>query len=221
VNSNPVMDTTSQTDWPAIIEIEEGALTGLHARLTSSAWSEGLLDVAYRTVDSPVGPLLLASTAEGLLRVAFAAEDHERVLADLAVRVSPRILWAPRRLDQAANQLEEYFGQRRTVFDLPLDLSLTGGFRHEVLLELAQIPYGQTKSYTEVATAAGRPRAVRAVGSACATNPLPIIVPCHRVLRSTGALGGYLGGLAAKVALLQLEKDRVEPTRLPDSEFTM
>ena len=215
------MNTASQADWPAIIEIEEGALTRLHARLTSSAWSDGLLDIAYRTVDSPVGPLLLASTADGLLRVAFAAEQHDRVLADLADRVSPRILWAPRRLDLAASQLGEYFEQRRTAFDLPLDLGLTRGFRHEVLLELVRIPYGQTRSYAEVAAAAGRPRAVRAVGSACATNPLPIVVPCHRVRRSTGALGGYLGGLAAKVALLQLEMEQVEPTPSDDREFTM
>jgi len=215
------MNIATQADWPAIIEIEEGVLTRLHARLTSSAWSDGLLDIAYRTVDSPVGPLLLASTAEGLLRVAFAAEQHDRVLADLADRVSPRILWAPRRLDRAAGQLDDYFGHRRTAFDLPLDLGLTRGFRHEILLELMQIPYGQTKSYTEVAVAAGRPRAVRAVGSACATNPLPIVVPCHRVLRSTGALGGYLGGLAAKAALLQLEMEQVVPTPSDDHEFTM
>ena len=213
MNGKPVLDAASQADWPAIIEIEEGALTRLHARLESSAGAGGLLDIAYRTVDSPVGPLLLASTAEGLLRVAFAAEQHDRVLADLAQRVSPRILWAPRRLDRVASQFDDYFQRRRTDFDLPLDLTLTRGFRHEVLLELVHIPYGQTKSYTEIAAAAGRPRAVRAVGSACATNPLPIVVPCHRVLRSTGALGGYLGGLVAKVALLQLEKDGVEATR--------
>lgn len=216
-----VIDTASQADWPAIIEIEEGALTRLHARLASSAGTDGLLDIAYRTVDSPVGPLLLASTAEGLLRVAFAVEEHERVLADLALRVSPRILWAPRRLDRVASQLEDYFQQRRTQFDLPLDLALTKGFRQEVLLELVRIPYGQTTSYTEVATAAGRPKAVRAVGSACATNPLPIVVPCHRVRRSTGALGGYLGGLVAKASLLQLEKEGAEATRSRGREFTM
>lgn len=215
------MTITSQEDWPAIIEIEEGALSRLHHRLAATAAANGLLDIAYRTVDSPVGSLLLASTGEGLLRVAFAAEDHERVLADLADRVSPRILWAPKRLEETASELDEYFEGRRTSFDLTLDLRLTSGFRHEVLVELTHIPYGRTESYAQVAAAAGRPRAVRAVGTACATNPLPIVVPCHRVLRSSGALGGYLGGLVAKSALLELEARSVEPTPMRDPEFTM
>ncbi|HEY5821301.1 MAG TPA: methylated-DNA--[protein]-cysteine S-methyltransferase, partial [Propionibacteriaceae bacterium] len=174
-------------------------------RLARSAAADGVLDIAYRTVDSPVGTLMLASTERGLVRVAFDGEDHDRVLTDLASRVSPRILRDPARLDEVARQLDEYFSRRRTRFDTLIDLQLSQGFRREVLLHLAEIAYGRTETYTEVAAFTGRPRAVRAVGSACATNPLPIIVPCHRVLRSDGTLGGYLGGLDAKTLLLTLE----------------
>lgn len=177
----------------------------LHARLVAAAATAGVLDVAYRILDTPVGPLLLAATEQGLVRVAFASEDHDAVLARLAERISPRILHAPARLDDAAGQLEEYFSGRRRSFDLPVDLRLAAGFRREVLDQLPRIPFGRTASYAEVAAATGRPRAVRAVGTACATNPLPLVVPCHRVLRSDGALGGYLGGPAVKRRLLQLE----------------
>ncbi|KAE8764223.1 methylated-DNA--[protein]-cysteine S-methyltransferase [Georgenia thermotolerans] len=180
-------------------------LERLHARLVAAAATAGVLDVAYRTLDTPVGPLLLAATDRGLVRVAFASEDHDAVLARLAERISPRVLHAPARLDDAARQLEEYFAGRRRSFDLPIDLRLAAGFRREVLDELPRIPFGRTASYAEVAAATGRPRAVRAVGTACATNPLPLVLPCHRVLRSDGALGGYLGGPAVKRWLLQLE----------------
>jgi len=181
-------------------------LERLRTRLADDAAREGLLDVAYRQVDSPVGPLLLAATERGLVRVAFAFEDHDRVLADLAARVGPRVLRAPARLDTAARQLEEYFTGDRTAFDLDVDLALSHGFRRTVLEHLRTIGYGHTESYTEVAGHVGNPRAVRAVGSACATNPLPIVVPCHRVLRSDGGIGGYLGGLPAKELLLALER---------------
>ncbi len=127
------------------------------------------------------------------------------MLAALAARISPRILHAPARLDQAARELEEYFGGRRTLFDLPLDLRLSTGFRRDVLAHLIEVAYGTTTSYASLALAAGNPKAVRAVGSACATNPLPVVVPCHRVLRSDGGVGGYLGGLDAKRTLLSLE----------------
>lgn len=180
-------------------------LARLHERLVDLAATDRLLDLAYETVDSPVGRLLLAGTEQGLVRVAFASEDHDRVLSDLAGRISPRVLRAPRRLESAARQLDQYFAGERIRFDLPLDLRLSRGFRRSVLLHLRDIGYGRTESYTQVAVATGHPRAVRAVGSACATNPLPIVVPCHRVLRSDGALGGYLGGLPAKTALLALE----------------
>ncbi len=189
----------------ALPAVDENTLRRLHARLAADAQAEELLDVAYRTLDSPVGSLLLAGTARGLVRVAFAIEGHEHVLATLAARISPRILDAPARLDQAARQLDEYFAGRRTLFDLPLDLRLSTGFRRDVLAHLIEVAYGTTTSYASLALAAGSPKAVRAVGSACATNPLPVVVPCHRVLRSDGGVGGYLGGVAAKQALLTLE----------------
>jgi len=180
-------------------------LDHLAARLARAADAEGLLDVAVTTVDSPVGPLLLAATEQGLVRVAYASEDHDAVLQALADRISPRVLRAPARLDPVVRQLEEYFTGRRTAFDLPLDLRLSGGFRRAVLARLREVAYGTTSSYAALATAAGSPRAVRAVGTACATNPLPVVVPCHRVVRSDGALGGYVGGPEAKRTLLTLE----------------
>lgn len=176
-----------------------------HRRLVERAEQDDLVDVAYRTVDSPVGPLLLAATREGLVRVAFAGEDQGSVLAGLGRAVSPRILEAPRRLDEVATQLEEYFTGRRRRFEVALDLRLASGFRRAVLDRLLDIAYGTTASYAAVAVAAGSPAAVRAVGSACATNPVPVVVPCHRVVRSDGSLGGYGGGLDAKRTLLSLE----------------
>lgn len=180
-------------------------LSRLHDRLEAEAAEHGVLDVAVRTIDSPVGPILLAATDVGLVRVAFALEDHDAVLQSLADKVSPRILRAPSRLDDVARQVDAYFAGARRRFEVPLDWRLSRGFRRQVLEHLNQIDYGHTESYAEVAVAAGSPRAVRAVGSACATNPLPIVVPCHRVLRSDGSLGGYLGGLDAKRVLLGLE----------------
>ncbi|AKE91762.1 methylated-DNA--[protein]-cysteine S-methyltransferase [Rhodococcus aetherivorans] len=185
--------------------VDAAGLTRLHARLILDAEAADLLDVAYRIVDTPVGPLLLAATPAGLVRVAYAAEDHEAVLARLAADISPRILAAPARLDDAARQLDEYFRGARTAFDLPLDLRLARGFRREVITHLPRIGYGRTASYAEVAAVAGSPRAVRAVGTACARNPLPVVLPCHRVVRSDGDLGRYVGGVDAKRALLRLE----------------
>jgi methylated-DNA-[protein]-cysteine S-methyltransferase len=180
-------------------------LARLHRKLEQAAADEGLLDIAYRTVDSPVGPLLLAATPRGLVRVAYDVEGHDRVLDTLASRLSPRVLRAPKRLDPAAQELEEYFDGRRRSFDLPLDLSLSKGFRLLVQQHLAEIGYAQTRSYRQVAELVGNPKAVRAVGTACATNPLPVVLPCHRVLRTDGTPGGYVGGPAAKAALLNLE----------------
>ena len=164
-----------------------------------------LLDVAYRTVDSPVGSLLLAATERGLVRLAYAGEGHDTVLQSLAVRISPRVLRAPGRLDPVVRELEEYFAGHRRRFTVPLDLQLARGYRRDVLRHLTGIGYGQTVTYAAVAAATEHPRAVRAVGSACATNPIPVLVPCHRVLRSDGTLGGYLGGLSVKQSLLELE----------------
>jgi methylated-DNA-[protein]-cysteine S-methyltransferase len=194
-------DVRDLTAWP----VSEDDLLALHQRLTQRADASGVLDVAYRTIDTPVGPLLLAATVQGLVRVAYEREDFGHVLDALAARVSPRILQAPKRLDDAAHQVEEYFAGRRTGFELPLDYSLSSGFRRLVQRHLPNIPYGNTQTYKEVATVVGNPKAVRAVGSACATNPLPVVVPCHRVLRTDGTLGGYIGGLEAKSALLTLE----------------
>jgi methylated-DNA-[protein]-cysteine S-methyltransferase len=184
---------------------DAGTLARLHRRLEQAADDEGLLDVAYRTVDSPVGTLLLAATPRGLVRVAYDVEGHDQVLATLASRLSPRVLHAPKRLDPVARELEEYFGGQRRSFDLPLDLSLSKGFRLLVQQHLPSIGYAQTRSYRQVAELVGSPRAVRAVGTACATNPLPVVLPCHRVLRADGTPGGYAGGPAAKTALLNLE----------------
>ena len=180
-------------------------LSRLRDKLGLAAEAEGLLDVAYTTIDSPVGTLLLAATPKGLVRVAYATEDHDRVLDALAHRISPRVLRAPRRLDPAARQLEEYFARQRQAFDLPLDWALSTGFRQLVQRRLPQIGYGQTRTYGQIAELAGNPKAVRAVGTACATNPLPVIVPCHRVLRADGTPGGYVGGPGTKKALLRLE----------------
>lgn len=180
-------------------------LAWLHGRLAAAAQDAGLLDVAYRTWDGPLGPLLLAATPAGLVRVAFAVQDHEAVLTSLAARISPRVLEAPGRLDPVARQLDEYFAGRRRRFDVPVDLRLLGGFRRTVVEHLVDIGYGRTASYTEVAGAAGSPRAVRAVGTACALNPVPVVLPCHRVVRSDGSPGRYAGGTEAKLLLLELE----------------
>lgn len=184
---------------------EEAAAERLAAALARAAAEDGLLDVAYRVVDSPVGPLLLAGTDAGLVRVAFAREGHDAVLQQLSASLSPRVLRAPARLDEAARELDEYFAGRRRSFDLPLDLRLAGGFRREVLAHLPEIGYGHTASYAAVAALTSSPRAVRAVGTACARNPLPLVVPCHRVVRSDGSQGAYLGGTEAKAWLLALE----------------
>ena len=185
--------------------VSETDLGPLHDRLVAAAQADGLLDVAYRTLDTPVGTLLLAATEQGLVRVAYDVEGHDAVLATLASRVSPRVLAAPGRLDPVARELDEYFAGSRRAFDVPLDRRLSSGFRAEVLRHLPEIGYGHTESYAQVAAAAGNARAVRAVGSACATTPLPVVVPCHRVVRSDGSIGGYAGGPAAKRALLTLE----------------
>jgi methylated-DNA-[protein]-cysteine S-methyltransferase len=184
-------------------------LRRLHTRLESAAQAGDLLDVAYRTVDSALGPLLLAATPEGLVRVAFGNEGHDLVLQNLSERLSPRMLEAPARLDPIARQLDEYFTGRRHSFDVALDWSLSHGFRRTVLEHLnTDVSYGDTASYANLAQLSGSPKAVRAVGTACATNPIPIVVPCHRVIRSDGTVGAYRGGPAAKRTLLDLERVR-------------
>ena len=201
------MNTRSDLTEPLrqALAVDPGHLDRLHRRLTAAAENEGLLDVAYRTVDSPVGSLLLAATDTGLVRVAYANEDHDRVLQTLSDRISPRILHHPSRLDTTARELDEYFAGRRRTFSVPLDWRLSAGFRAAVLQHLTDIEYGHTASYATVARLAGHPKAFRAVGTACATNPLPVVVPCHRVVKSDGSMGGYLGGPDAKAMLLELE----------------
>jgi methylated-DNA-[protein]-cysteine S-methyltransferase len=177
-------------------------------KLAERAAAEGLLDVAYTTTDSPFGPLLLAKTPRGLIRLGLPNQDDEELLAELAQRVSPRVLEAPAELDEVRRELDLYFEGKLDRFELPLDWRLSEGFRRKVLRQVDRIPYGQTRSYTEVAARAGNERAVRAAGTACGRNPIPVIVPCHRVLRSSGGLGGYGGGLPMKEALLELESRR-------------
>lgn len=180
-------------------------LAALRARLGSDADRAGLLDVAYQIVDSPFGPLLVAATTVGVARIAFDREDHDAVLASLADSISPRILRSAQRTEAVARELDEYFAGRRRTFDVALDLRLVRGFRHAVIDQLREIDYGHTASYATVARAAGSPRAVRAVGTACAHNPIPVVIPCHRVVRSDGTIGQYLGGVEVKAALLEME----------------
>jgi methylated-DNA-[protein]-cysteine S-methyltransferase len=177
----------------------------LAQELIRRAGEEGLLDVAYAEIDSPVGPLLAAATPRGLVRITFPVESHETVLEQLAATISPRVLESPAKLDETRRELDRYFEGSLREFEIPLDWQLTHGFYRKVLRATARIPYGQTRSYSEMAQRAGSPRAVRATGSALGSNPLPIIVPCHRVLRRGGALGGYGGGLETKQTLLELE----------------
>ncbi|MCW2800304.1 MAG: cysteine methyltransferase [Aeromicrobium sp.] len=198
--------TTSDTSVLApLADVDPADLARLHAGLEAAADRAGQLDIAYTTFDSPVGPLLLAATETGLLRVAYEIEGHDRVLETISARISPRILRAPKRLEGAMRELDEYFAGRRTTFDVPLDLGLSAGFRQLVQRQLAHIAYGHTQSYGQVAAAVGNPKAVRAVGTACARNPLPVVLPCHRVLKADGSLGGYAGGPATKAILLELE----------------
>jgi methylated-DNA-[protein]-cysteine S-methyltransferase len=170
------------------------------------AGQEGLIDVAYTTVEGPVGKLLVAGTKRGLVRVAFGENlPHDKVLLELAEDVSPRVLEAPARLDSVRRQLDEYFEGRRTSFDLKLDWRLSHGFGQRVLRHTARIPYGHVSTYKTVAAAAGSPQGARAAGNALGANPIPIVVPCHRVLHSGGGLGGYGGGVDRKEFLLTLE----------------
>jgi methylated-DNA-[protein]-cysteine S-methyltransferase len=187
------------------------ALRGAHdavapPSIIDAAAAAGLLDVAYARLDSPVGTLVLASTPDGLARLAYVDDGQEEaVMEEIAARLSPRMLSAPRRLDAPRRELDEYFAGRRRTFDLTLDLSLLSDFTRRVLNATAAIPYGEVATYREVATAAGSPRGFRAAGNALGSNPLPIVLPCHRVLHSSGGLGGYTGGLERKRTLLTIE----------------
>jgi methylated-DNA-[protein]-cysteine S-methyltransferase len=180
-------------------------LEAASARLAERAGADGLLDVAYATADTPVGPLLVATTPRGLVRAAYPRERPDDVLAELARDVSPRVLESPRKLDPVRRELDEYFEGRRRGFDLAIDWRLSHGFRCDALKALVGVRYGDTITYSELAQRAGSPRAHRAAGSACGSNPIPIVVPCHRVVRAGGGLGGYGGGVEVKEYLLELE----------------
>ena len=174
-------------------------------RFLRRAIEEGLVDVAYAPVDSPVGELVVAVTPRGLVRLAYEDGRGDAVLSDLAARVSPRVIEAPARLDDVRRQLDEYFAGRRHAFDLAIDWELTHGFTRRVLQSTARIPFGELGTYRSVATGAGNAAAVRAAGNALGANPMPIVVPCHRIVRTSGALGGYTGGVQRKEFLLTLE----------------
>jgi len=174
-------------------------------RLTARVAAEGLADVSYATADSPFGTLLVAATGRGLVRVAFPEEDVDFVLERLARGISPRIVETPAPLDPVRRELDEYFSGRRRQFELELDWALVGRFGRRVLTVTSEIPYGGVQSYGEVAADAGSPRGSRAAGNALGSNPIPIVIPCHRVLRAGGALGGYGGGVERKRWLLELE----------------
>jgi methylated-DNA-[protein]-cysteine S-methyltransferase len=177
----------------------------LSAELPARAEAEGLLDVAYASMDSPLGELLVAVTPRGLVRLAYVDEAPDSVLADLSAHVSPRVLRAPERTDAVRRELEAYFGRGLQRFSTPVDWSLVRGFAMGVLRATARVPFGQLTTYREVAGAAGSPRAARAAGNALGSNPIPIVVPCHRVVHAGGGLGGYTGGLERKRFLLSLE----------------
>lgn len=183
----------------------EEAAAGAARRVGARIAAEGLADVSYAPVDSPFGTLLAASTDRGLVRLAFPEEDVDAVLERLARRISPRIVEAPAPLEPMRRELDEYFSGARRAFELALDWTLIGPFGRRVLRATSEIPYGDVLSYSEVAAEAGSPRGSRAAGNALGSNPIPIVIPCHRVLRTGGALGGYGGGLDRKRYLLELE----------------
>jgi methylated-DNA-[protein]-cysteine S-methyltransferase len=198
--------TTGDFESALRVRVDDEAAERAARSAAARALDEGLADVAYATVDSPIGDLLVAATERGLVRVSFHTERHDDVLDDLVVRISPRVLEAPERLDDVRRELDEYFEGARRSFELPLDWRLSHGFRSKVLRKLYEnVPYGETASYAEMAAEAGSPRAYRAAGSACGSNPIPVVVPCHRVVATGGGLGGYGGGLDMKRFLLRLE----------------
>ena len=189
-------------------DLHPGEAAALAARTAVRAADEGVAEVVYAQLDSPVGRLVTVATPRGLARIAYELENGglDGILDDVALKLSPAIVEAPARLDAVRRELDEYFEGRRREFDLALDWALTvPGFRRRVLQECAQIPFGATSTYKRMAIAAGSPRAFRAAGGALGSNPLPIVVPCHRVLASSGGLGGYTGGLERKRALLAIE----------------
>jgi methylated-DNA-[protein]-cysteine S-methyltransferase len=196
----------SEIEKALALDLPPDASREVAGRLAARAAEEGLLDVAYTVADSPVGPLFLARTGRGLVELGFEGQKELDLYLDrLAAKLSPRVLEAPARLDPVRRELDEYFEGRRLDFDVPLDWSLTRGFTQRVLRATANVPYGQVSTYRQMAAKAGNERAVRAAGNALGANPIPIVVPCHRILRTGGSLGGYGGGPERKEFLLKLE----------------
>lgn len=182
-------------------------------RLAQGVIDRSLVDIAIWTAASPIGDLLVAVTPRGLLRVGFADEPRDELLGELARDVSPRILESAAATDEARRELDEYFDGRRTRFEMAVDRRLIRGIARDVLAAARRVPFGRTTTYGDLAERIGKPKAARAVGNALGSNPVPIVIPCHRVLRAGGALGGYAGGLARKEQLLELEGVAVLPSR--------
>jgi methylated-DNA-[protein]-cysteine S-methyltransferase len=183
---------------------EQGSRTAA-AAIPDLAAADGLLDIAIADVDSPIGRLLVAVTRRGLVRVGFQSEDRDDLLADLAERISPRILESRSVTDEVRRELDQYFEHERTDFDVPVDRRLIHGIARDVLVQTSRIAFGRTSTYGEIAKKIGHPTAARAVGRALGSNPIPIVIPCHRVIGASGKLTGYAGGLDRKIALLELE----------------
>ncbi len=201
--ANSTKDIQEMLRTPSAQDEQQAAAAA--QRLSFRALNEGLADIVYGTVDSPFGQLTAATTDQGLVRLAFPEEPIDEVLERLAHKLSPRILEAPGRFEQVRRELDEYFSGQRRDFDVPLDRVLMSAFAKKVLAATSAIPYGNVSTYNEMAAAAGSPRGSRAAGNALGSNPIPVIVPCHRVLRTGGNLGGYGGGLDRKRWLLELE----------------
>lgn len=199
------LDTELAGFLEPLADVFPGRLERRRMSAVARASLDGELDVAYTTMDSPFGRLLVAETPKGIVRIAFESEDFDAVVEELAREVSPRIVHAEQHLQLVVNHFDAYFHGYVHEFFVDADLSMSKGFRRQVLEELQRIPYGETRSYRDIAVAVGNPKAVRAVGSACATNPVPFIVPCHRVLRSDGGIGNYLGGTESKRKILEVE----------------
>jgi methylated-DNA-[protein]-cysteine S-methyltransferase len=199
-----MIDDLEQRLTTAAAGLEAPALD--RERLARAARDEGLEDVAYAIADSPVGDLLLAVTPRGLVKISYLdLYPADAALRDLAARVSPRVIEDAAALDEPRRQLDEYFERRRRSFELPVDWTLVRGFGRRVLDRTARIPYGEVATYGTVARDIGSPRAARATGNALGANPIPIVVPCHRVVPTGGRIGNYGGGPERKVALLELE----------------
>jgi methylated-DNA-[protein]-cysteine S-methyltransferase len=191
----------------ALVSSADAAMRAVAARerFREAAETAGAVDVAVGSMDSPVGPLFLAVTPRGVLHIGFPNADHDVTLREISAVVSPRIVGAARATDEVRRELDEYFSGRRTDFSLQLDRRLMTPFAREVLAATAKVPFGATTTYGDIASRIHRPGAARAVGAALGSNPIPIVVPCHRVVGAAGALTGYGGGLDRKIYLLQLE----------------